>query len=123
MKPTGGGLEELAGTRWLVQTIDGVSVPVYTESVVAFDSSFSISGNGGCNAFAASVEISGRQLRTGVPAVGAGPCGAEVAALQARFFAALEAARSYEPGDAYLVLSDADGHPRLGLSRILPPTQ
>ena len=121
-KPIRVGPKPLAGTRWLLQTVDGASVPVDTESTLAFDSSGTISGNGGCNDFTAGVDISGDALLPGALHVEGAPCDAALMALQSRYFAALADTARYEAGDSYLLLLDDQGRQRLGLSRLLPPS-
>lgn len=121
--PTRISASRLIGKRWLVETIDGVSVPVDTESTLSFDSGIAVSGKGGCNAFTASVEILDGVFRAGPLSLQGAPCSPALMALQARYFAALEAVRRFEAGDLYLLLFDAEGRQRLGLSVILPPSQ
>ena len=122
-KPTRISADRLTGKRWLVETIDGVSVPVDTESTLHFESATAISGQGGCDAFSASVGILDGEFRAGPLSLLGPQCSPELMALQARYFAALEAARRFEAGDLYLVLFDAEGRQRLGLSLIVPPSK
>lgn len=119
-KPLQLGSEDLAGTRWLVQTIDGVSVPVDTISSLDFDGLSAISGSGGCNRYSATVGISGMELIPGPISIEGPPCRPEVMDVQARFLAALEATRTFALGDSSLSLNDGNGTQRLGLSRVPP---
>ncbi len=101
-------ISELAGTRWVAQSIGGDPVAGRAPTL-AFGAEDRLSGSGGCNSLTAVYETEGGAIA--VRALGATEraCGDAVMQQEFAFLAVLAKAQRYEREDTRLVVTDAAG--------------
>ena len=104
--------------NWLVEDIGGRGVIDRARSTIAFDDQGRVSGSGGCNQFNGPVSIEGSSLTFGPLASTRRACTEALMNQEDRFFAALDAARTYRYDGSYLFLSDQYGNDILRLTRL-----
>jgi heat shock protein HslJ len=109
---------DLAGTAWVAEEVEGHSVSGRAEPTAEFGSE-RITGNAGCNRYAASLSISGKLIRTGKADTTRETCNPEVIGQELRFLAALAAASTYSAEPETLRLIDEQGVTRIRFARIL----
>jgi heat shock protein HslJ len=90
--PTGAGL---AGTSWVVTSIDGQSTVPASPPTIAFGADGMLSGTGGCNQYTGPYEIDGGSIRIGDLASTLMLCEGQAGAQQTAFMAALGGATSW----------------------------
>jgi heat shock protein HslJ len=113
---------KLVGSTWMTMTVDGVSVPVDVESTLTFASETKLTGNGGCNAFSATISMAANEIDMGPIVKENRSCAPYVMAAESSFLAALQTVRSFRGTDLFLYLSDGVGTQRISLSRV-PETE
>jgi heat shock protein HslJ len=87
-----------------------VSVEAGTDPTAVYDPAGTVSGSGGCNTFNGPAVVDGTSIKIGPLASTKMACANEAASTQeAQYFAALEAATTFELSGNTLVLRDADG--------------
>ena len=106
----------LAGT-WTAEEIGGEPRSPGVASFVTLSPDGTLRGRGGCNSFSGSYEIAGGVLKVGPVAATRRACPPAEMDQEARFFAALEAARGFRMERGLLVLTDAEGKPVARLDR------
>ena len=109
-------VDELDGSIWLVEDIEGGGVIDFLQSTLTFDSPEKITGMGGCNNFFGSVKIDGSAIEFGPLGATRKACGEAIDHQEFRFFQALEKVRSFEFGQGLLFLIDSEGKQVLRLS-------
>lgn len=99
---------DLAGTQWVVQSIDGAPIAGRAPRLT-FTAEDRLSGSGGCNTLNAVYEARGGAIAVRALGVTERACDADVMRQEALFIALLDDAARYEREGARLVLADADG--------------
>ena len=91
---------DLAGTHWVLQSMNGVAVLEGTHPTLDFLKG-KATGNGACNTFSAAVDISGSSIRFGAVEAARTSCGTAVSLQEINYLEALEAADGFtvEPPD------------------------
>ncbi|MEP7087404.1 MAG: YbaY family lipoprotein [Gemmatimonadota bacterium] len=88
--------ERLAGSSWVLQDLVGDRVVADTRVTLDFDASGKVTGNGSCNRYFATVDISGETIRFGAVGATRMACATAVSLQEIRYFEALEAANRFE---------------------------
>jgi len=104
--------------NWLVEDIGGRGVIDRARSTIAFDDQGRVSGSGGCNQFNGPVAIQESSLTFGPLASTRRACTGALMDQEDRFFAALDAARSYRYDGSFLLLFNEPGDVLLRLTRL-----
>ena len=116
----GGAVDELGGTAWLAEDIQGGGVLDRLRTTLSFLGDGRVSGTGGCNRYSGPVEVKGSSIHFGSLAATMMACSPAVMQQEERFFTALAAATQWKKTpERKLILSDAAGVPVLVLS-LLP---
>lgn len=109
---------DLVGGTWVAEYIDAAGVIDNAQSTLVFGNDGRVSGRGGCNSYAGTVDLKGAQIIVGELMSTKMACPPAVMDQETRFMAALQATRTYRMDEGNkLVLSDATGKPRLRFSR------
>ena len=108
--PAGGRAAELAGSEWRPVRIGAADAVADALAFVQFKAAGELAGQGGCNRFFGHYRIAGDAIAIGPLGATRMACPAPAMALEAAFFAALEAARTFRRDRTRLVLLDVDGH-------------
>lgn len=105
--------------RWLVEDIQGGGVIDDLQSVLELTADGQVSGTGGCNRMSGRATIDGSAIAFGPLAATKMACAEAVMDQEAKFFAALDEARSWRVDEAQdkLILLDASGKTVLVLTR------
>ncbi|UCG73193.1 MAG: META domain-containing protein [Chromatiales bacterium] len=90
---------DLADTQWMVEDIDGQGVADKVESTLSIDASGRASGIGGCNRYFGDVNHNDGAISFGPLGSTRMACPQAVMDQEQRFFAALEASRTYRQDD------------------------
>jgi heat shock protein HslJ len=109
--------DELVGSTWLVEDVEGGGVIDFLQSTLTFESAEKVAGMGGCNNFFGSVKIDGSMIEFGPLGATRKACGEAIDDQEFRFLQALEKVRSFEFDQGLLFLLDNDGAQVLRLSR------
>lgn len=109
--------QDLAGTGWLAEDIDGQGVLDDLQTTLSFESDEQVSGNAGCNRYFGSVSISGAALSFGPLGATRMACPDAVSDQEDRFLDALTKVVGFSFADGKLLLSDRDGAALVRLSR------
>lgn len=80
----------LAGSAWVLTDLAGQGVADYAEATLAFPESGTIEGNGSCNRFRGTVDITGERITVGPLATTRRQCAPRVMAQEIRFLEMLE---------------------------------
>lgn len=99
---------ELAGTRWRVETIAGKSLPGMIESNVAFDADGRISGTAGCNRFSGRYRLNDGELSVANLITTRKICFPAIMAQEESLLRVLEGARRIERDSGLLLLESAN---------------
>ena len=86
----------LTGTEWLLTKLPGTEVLQRTEATLAFPESGKVAGNGSCNRFFGSVQISGTAMKFGALGATRMACPANVMMQEAKYLNALQQAERFE---------------------------
>ncbi|MFW2403316.1 MAG: META domain-containing protein [Gammaproteobacteria bacterium] len=119
---TSAGGDELVGTRWLAEDIDGKGVIDMLQTTLAFETNTSARAQGGCNNAFGNVAFKGDQIEFGAFGVTMKICSEAISDQETRFFNALAETRRYRL-DSYrdlLFLMDKNGSEILRFSRMAP---
>ena len=119
---TSEGGDELVGTRWLAEDIDGKGVIDMLQTTLAFESNTSARANGGCNNAFGNVTFKGDQIEFGAFGATMMMCSEAVSDQESRFFKALGETRRYRL-DTYsdlLFFMNKDGREIVRFSRMAP---
>jgi len=108
--PAGGRAAELAGSEWRPVRIGAADIATDIRAFVQFRADGELAGQGGCNRFFGRYRIAGDAIGIGPLGATRMACPAPAMELEAAFFAALEAARTFRRDRTRLVLLDVDGH-------------
>ncbi len=106
---TSAGTGPIVGPVWVAEDIGGRGVIDFLQSHVTFDVGGTVSGSGGCNQFTGAYTLEGDRLGVGLPAATSMACPEAIMNQEAKFHAALAAARSYRIESGLLFLLDGDG--------------
>lgn len=106
--------------RWLAEDIGGGGVIDRLQTILELAPDGAVSGTGGCNRMMGKAVISGEALSFGPIASTRMACTPAAMAQEAKFFKALEAAKSWriDPLRRKLTLFDAQGSPLVVLARM-----
>jgi len=111
---------DLADTQWVAEDIDGQRITDRVESTLSIDANGRASGTGGCNRYFGDVTHTEGTISFGPLGSTRMACPAAVMDQEQRFFAALEASRSYRQDDltGLLYLRNKAGDDILRLRRM-----
>lgn len=101
-------VNELIGTEWVLEEIDGSGVVDNVQSTLRFDRNDRIIGWGGCNRYFTGVRLAGNKIKMGPIGSTRRICPPVVMAQEERFFQALIKARTISIEDPFLVI-ESDG--------------
>ena len=99
---------DLSGSEWRPSLISASEPPSEAKISVAFKDNGQVTGSGGCNRFFGPYAISGNTIKIGPIASTRKGCPG-ITHVEMAFFAALEAAKTFEREGDTLVLFDASG--------------
>ncbi|NND37206.1 MAG: META domain-containing protein, partial [Gammaproteobacteria bacterium] len=114
--------DDLVGTRWLAEDIDGKGVIDMLQTTLAFESNMSVRANGGCNNAFGNVTFKGDKIEFGAFGATMKMCSEAISDQESRFFKALGETRRYRL-DTYsdlLFFMDKDGREIIRFSRMAP---
>ena len=97
-------INELIGTEWGLEEIDGSGVVDNVQSTLRFDRNDRITGWGGCNRYFSGFRSNGNDIKLGPIGSTRRICPTVVMDQENRFFQALEKARTIQIEDAYLLV-------------------
>ncbi len=104
--------DPLWGTGWRLEDLAGVGVLDRVEATLTFPETGRAAGNGSCNRFAGSVEISGDSIRFGPLASTRMACAEPVSTQEGKFLSALQHAERFAfDGPALLIYSTGTPKP------------
>lgn len=101
----------LAGTKWSLEEIGGKPVMADSRASLDFPSNSGVAGNGSCNRFTGSVEITGSTLKLGPLAATRMMCGPDSTRQESEYLKALADVDRYEIRNRltlYLYLKNSD---------------
>lgn len=99
VKPVAAGL---VGTDWLLDDLAGTAVIHGVQATLAFPEAGKVTGNGSCNRFFGSVEISGNIIKFGPLGSTRMACPEPVMDQESKYLAALQYAERFERTDTHL---------------------
>jgi len=102
---------ELPGTSWVLQDLAGDGIVAGTHVTLDFSANGRATGNGSCNRYFATVEISGSSIRFGAVGATRMACATPVSLQEVRYFGALEAASEFTVEGNTLSISSGSGRP------------
>jgi len=108
----------LGGTTWAAENIAGGGVIDSSQTTVSFEDANAVSGSGGCNRYRGAVTVDGDNMQFGQIAATKKACAPALMDQETKFFAALDAARTFVIDGAYLLLRDQSGAEILRLTQI-----
>ncbi len=111
-------LDAAQGTRWQAVAIGGQPVLAEVQTVLAFDSSSTVSGDTGCNRFQGPVVAQDGGIRIGPLASTRRACPEGVMEQERRFTEALDNTRGLRIVGSHLELYDSGGQQLVRLSRL-----
>jgi heat shock protein HslJ len=109
----GSGANRLAGTSWVLATLDGRGALPQTTAWLRFDEDGRFGGSTGCNSLGGTWKSSGSDLSFGDVATTLIGCPSPVGEQEAAFNAALGEVRSYSIEGGTLTLRDSQGASRM----------
>ena len=101
----------LAGTKWSLEEIDGKPVIANSRASLDFPNNSSVAGNGSCNRFTGTVEITGSHMKFGPLAATRMMCDEDSSRQESAYLKALAEVDRYEVLNRltlYLYLKDRD---------------
>jgi heat shock protein HslJ len=101
VKPVATGL---VGTEWALEDLAGTAVIHGVQATLAFPDAAKVSGNGSCNRFFGSVEISGSIIKFGPLGSTRMACPEPVMDQESKYLAALQDAERFERTDPHLLI-------------------
>jgi heat shock protein HslJ len=114
----------LIGSEWLLEDLSGSGVMDGIQATITFPEAGKIAGNGSCNRFFGSGEISGNAIKLGPLASTRMACPEAVMNQETKYLAALQAAERFEWKAPYLLIYCTDLEKPLRFTRQSPkPTQ
>lgn len=87
---------ELAGSSWVLEDLNGDRAIADARVTLDFGAPGKVTGNGSCNRYFATVDISGETIRFGAVGATRMACATAVSLQEIRYFEALEAANRFE---------------------------
>jgi heat shock protein HslJ len=95
----------LTGTEWVLQDLAGTPALPNVKATLAFPESGRVAGNGSCNRFTGSAEVSGDTIKFGMLASTRMACMDNgVSSQETEYLKALEAAKRFEMKDSTLLI-------------------
>jgi len=94
----------LVGTEWVLDEVGGHHVVDYAQGTLTFPATGTIAGNGSCNRFTGTVEISGETIKVGPLAASRKVCPPSIMAQEIKYLRALEDSDRIVMDGAYLLL-------------------
>jgi heat shock protein HslJ len=94
----------LVGTDWLLEDLAGTAVTHGVQATLAFPEVGKVAGNGSCNRFFGSVEISGTTIKFGPMGSTRMACPEPVMDQESKYLAALQDAERFERTATYLLI-------------------
>jgi heat shock protein HslJ len=114
----------LIGSEWLLEDLAGSGVIDGIQATLTFPEAGKIAGNGSCNRFFGSGEISGDTIKLGPLASTRMACPEVVMNQEAKYLAAFQAADRFEWKDPYLLIYSKGFEKALRFTRLSPkPTE
>jgi heat shock protein HslJ len=113
----------LEDSAWLTEDIDGAGVVDNLQSTLKFDVNLNVSGNGGCNRYFGAATVDENKIDFGALSSTRMACSQAILDQEQRFFAALDAARTWQI-DAereLLYMKNEEGYSILRFSRLTTP--
>lgn len=98
----------LVGTEWVLEDLGGHGVIDLAEATLAFPEPGRVTGNGSCNRFTGSVEITGEALEVGPLAASRRVCPPSVMAQEIKYLKALEDGDRIVRDGPYLLIFNTD---------------
>jgi putative lipoprotein len=119
-EPVRDAVPDLADTQWAVEDIGGAGVVDNAQTTLNIEAGGRISGTGGCNRYFGDATFSAGEIEFGPLGSTRMACPAPILDQEMRFFAALEASRSYrqDPVTGLLFFMDEGGSDVLRLRRL-----
>ncbi|MDX2264229.1 MAG: META domain-containing protein [Hyphomicrobiales bacterium] len=108
----------LPGTTWRAEDIRGGGVIDTAQSTISFEDGNVINGDGACNRYRGAVTVDGENMQFGQIASTKKLCPPALMDQETKFFAALEAARTFVLDGPYLRIRDEKGAELLRLTQI-----
>ena len=94
----------LTGSEWLLEDLDGLGVVDTIQTTLTFPEAGKVAGNGSCNRFFGSVEVSGDALKLGPLGSTRMMCAETVMNQETKYLNALQAAERFEWKAPYLLI-------------------
>jgi putative lipoprotein len=116
---TSSGRGDLAGSSWVLLDLNGDGVVTDTHVTLDFDGKGRATGNGSCNRYFATVEISGSSIRFGAVGATRMACATAVSLQEVKYFEALESANRFVLEDGALSIYGGASRP-LRFTRATP---
>ena len=111
----------LPGSEWRLEDLGGSGVIDNIQAILAFPEAGKVAGNGSCNRFFGSAEISGNNINLGPLASSRMACPEAVMNQETKYLAALQAAERFEWKDPYLLIYCKGFEKPLRFARTSPP--
>jgi heat shock protein HslJ len=113
------GAFSLAGSEWRLEDLAGSGVVDNIQATLAFPEAGRVAGNGACNRFFGSAEISGDTIKLGPLASSRMACPEAVMNQEMKYLSALQAAERFEWKDPYLLVYCKGFEKPLRFTRVL----
>ncbi len=110
---------DLAGTSWVLEDLNGAGIGEGTHVTLDFSVKGRATGNGSCNKYFATVDISGSSIRVGAVGSTRMACATAVSLQEVKYFEALEAAHRFVIEGASLCIYGGSNKP-LRFTRATP---
>lgn len=118
--PTNAASFSLAGSEWLLEDLGGLGVVDNIQATLTFPEAGKVAGNGSCNRFFGSAEVSGDSIKLGPLASTRMMCPEAVMNQETKYINALQAAERFEWKAPYLLIYSKGLEKPLRLTRITP---
>lgn len=110
---------DLAGSSWVLEDLNGAGVVEGTHVTLDFAEKGRATGNGSCNRYFSTVEISGTSIRFGAVGATRMACATPVSLQEVKYFEALEAAHRFTVEGSTLSIFGGESRP-LRFTRAAP---
>jgi putative lipoprotein len=110
---------ELAGSSWVLEELNGDRAIADVRVTLDFSAQRKATGNGSCNRYSATVDISGETIRFGAVGATRMACATAISLQEIKYFGALEGASRYEIDGDELSIYGSERRP-LRFSRATP---
>jgi heat shock protein HslJ len=103
-KPAAAAAIDLTGSEWLLEDLAGSGVIDNVQATLAFPEAGKLAGNGSCNRFFGSAQITGDAIKLSPLGVTRRACPEAVMNQETKYLKALQAAERFEQKDSYLLV-------------------